>query len=194
VFCVLSNEIKTLDKGDQDMQHLLTILNKAEPQRLAKAAAGLVDRCLTVKLVYHGQDGIRAVVKHGEQEYRVMVNAEASFCSCPDAFYRCGLSDQPIYCKHRLATALYTLGHQPKKTENAPSAPQAEQRQIHYLRPDNTPWCGREGSHSDWAWGSYPEDKTAWSRPICVTCEAIVHMPKDTLNGATNTAQSEAAA
>jgi hypothetical protein len=65
---------------------------------------------------------------------------------------------------------------------------------IHYLRLDHTPWCGRAGSHSDWAWGNYPEEKTAWSRPICSPCEAIVHRPKDALNGAVNTAQSEASA
>jgi hypothetical protein len=85
-----------------------------------------------------------------------------------------------------LALAVWTLQNPAEAAED--TAP------IHYLRPDQTPWCGRENSHSDWHWGNYPEEKTAWSRPICSTCEAIVQMPKDALNGAANTAQSEAAA
>lgn len=174
------------------MQHLLTILNKAEPQRLAKAAAGLADACLTVKLVYHDQDGIRATVQHGREEYRVMLNAEASFCSCKDSFYRCGLSDQPAYCKHRLAVALYALGHQPKKTENAPSAAEPEQG-SHLCRPDNLTFCGREKTLKSWAWAAWPSYEYLHTFDnVCPTCVAIV-FPRSVLISAANTDQDEAA-
>jgi len=175
------------------MQYITNALTHAEPDRLHKAMTGLMEDTLHVSVTYRSEVEIRAEIVNGDTTlYAVVLTPERAFCSCKDAQYRQGKvcsQDNPLLlhaCKHALALAVWTLQNPVEEEEDASS--------IHYLRPDNTPWCGREGSHSDWAWGSYPEDKTAWSRPICVTCEAIVHMPKSARDGATNTTPSEAAA
>lgn len=174
------------------MHHLTNALTHAEPERLHKAMTGLMEETLHISVTFRSKAEIRAEVINGDKmPYAVCLTPQRAFCSCKDAQYRQGKAchqDSPLLlhaCKHALALAVWTLQNPVEAAEDSP---------IHYLRPDGTPWCGRERSHSDWAWGSYPEEKTAWSRPICATCEAIVHMPKSALNGAHDTAQSEASA
>jgi len=173
------------------MQYITHALTHAEPERLHKAMTGLQDDSLHISVTFRSDAEIRAEIVNGDQEpYAVVLTPQRAFCSCKDAQYRQGKvcsQDNPLLlnsCKHALALAIWTLQNPPE--EEDATAP------IHYLRPDGTPCCGREGSHCDWAWMNYPEEKTTWSRPICKTCEAIVHMPKDALNGAGDTVRSEA--
>lgn len=172
------------------MQYLTNALTYAEPGRLSKALTGLQDGSLHISVTFRTEAEMRAEVTNGDgQPYAVVLTPQRAFCGCKDAQYRQGKvcsEDSPLLlhaCKHALALALWALQH-PQEAAAEDTSP------IHYLRPDGTPWCGRERSQCDWAWGYYPTIKTTWSRPVCATCEAIMHMPKDTLSSAGNTAQS----
>jgi len=174
------------------MQYITNAFTHAEPSRLTKAMAGLMEGSLHISVTFRSESEIRAEITNGDQTpYAVCLTPERAFCSCKDAQYRQGKAcqDSPLLlnsCKHALALAIWTLQN--------PAEEEDDESPIHYLRPDSTPWCGRAGSHCDWAWMNYPQDTTTWSRPVCATCEGIVHMTKDALNGVATTAQSETSA
>src|SRR5262249_60046648 len=86
------------------MTLLLAPLREVMPDRHHRAVQGLRDHTLTVTLVKQSDAEIRAIVRNGEaKEYRVIINATGSLCSCPDAFYHHGP------CKHIAATVITVL-------------------------------------------------------------------------------------
>ncbi len=184
------------------MQHLINTLTKADAKRLAKATAALAEDAITISATYRTDKEIRAEVTNGDKvTYAVVLTADRAFCGCKDSLHRigkpCSKSNPAILysCYHGLALAVWGLQHQ-DATEQATDEEKAEEpTAIHLCRPDETTWCGREKTKKSWAFGQWPEREYFKSfGQVCQTCEAIVFMPKNALNGARNTAQSEASA
>ena len=91
------------------MQHLLTTLQKADPQRLARAAAGLADGSISVKVIHQDETEARALVTNGDgKDYTVAISEHDTFCSCKDWIYRKDTINS--VCKHLVALALHCTG------------------------------------------------------------------------------------
>ena len=98
------------------MQHLLTTLHKADPQRLARAAAGLADGSISVQVIHQGGTEARALVTNGDgKDYTAAISAHETFCSCKDWIYRKDTING--VCKHLVALALHAIKHPDEGTD-----------------------------------------------------------------------------
>lgn len=91
------------------MQHALTTIQKTDPQRFARAAAGLADGTLTVEVIAQDHHEIRALVTNGYgKDYTAVITTHDALCGCKDWLYR-GRKVGP--CKHLTALAVYAIQH-----------------------------------------------------------------------------------
>lgn len=90
------------------MQFVLTILQKADPDRLARAATGLADGSIRVQVIHQDGTEARALVTNGDDtDYTVAISAHDTFCSCKDWIYRKDTING--VCKHLVALALHCI-------------------------------------------------------------------------------------
>jgi hypothetical protein len=132
------------------MTHLLATLREVTPDRHNRAVQGLRDHSLTVTLVKQSEAKIRAIVRNGEKEYRVIINDAGALCSCPDAFYR-----GP--CKHIASVCISVLQHNDQADTY-----------IHLMWPDGQTCCGEP--HPTRFWQNWSLNALNWSAIVCPAC------------------------
>ena len=90
------------------MQHLLTTLQKADAQRLARAAVGLADESILVNIIHQDETEARALVTNGDgKDYTVAISEHDTFCSCKDWIYRKDKING--VCKHIVSLTLAAI-------------------------------------------------------------------------------------
>ena len=166
------------------MQHLLTTLQKADPQRLSRAAYGLARAtegggdAITVKILHQDAEEVLALVVNGDnQDYTVSIASQTAYCACKDWRYR----KEQIHgvCKHIAAVALYAIKH--------PDEGGAKE----HCKVCETPLAADQGFHLE----DGNNGRIVESGPYCEPCGQVKLIEvRSALESAANTSQSRTSA